>query len=383
MHQFAFVSGMSGFPWGGSEELWSQAAVALHEAGHRVFASVHGWPETPLPVKRLRWRGIVVQERRIRQSVGSRLLRRCGSLLGQPGQTVKERQMSVFLDIASPGLACISHGGIACGLEWMELCALRGIPYVSICQANGENMWPQAAQAERLGRAYIAARASFFVSEANKELFEEQIGQRLSNAEVVRDPFNVPYETDIPWPPSNDGIRLACVARLDPRAKGQDLLFKVLATDKWRGRPIALSLFGAGPCEGNLKALVRMHALASKVTFHGHVADVREIWRHHHALILPSRFEGLPLAIVEAMLCGRPCIVTDVAGNAELLEDNVSGFIAAAPTANLVDDALERAWNRRNEWPQIAARAQAAVRHAVPPEPARTFAEKLLQITSC
>jgi glycosyltransferase involved in cell wall biosynthesis len=262
----------------------------------------------------------------------------------------------------------------------MELCASRRVPFASICQANGESLWPQASQAERLRKAYTAAGAAFFVSKQNLELFQEQIGQRLPNAEVVRNPFNVPYETDLAWPSSEKGMRLACVARLDPRAKGQDLLFKLLAAEKWRQRPITASLFGGGPFEGNLRALAGMHGLDSKVVFRGQVHDVREIWRHHHALILPSRFEGLPLVIVEAMLCGRPCIVTDVAGNAELLEDNVSGFVALAPVARLLDEALERAWSRRHEWPEIGARAQATARKTVPADPAGAFAEHLIEL---
>jgi glycosyltransferase involved in cell wall biosynthesis len=107
---------------------------------------------------------------------------------------------------------------------------------------------------------------------------------------------------------------------------------------------------------------------------------VRGIWASHHALVLPSRYEGLPLSLVEAMLCGRPSIVTNVSGNTELLEDNVTGFVAAAPTASFVDEALERAWNRRADWPAIGAAAAHQVRERVPPDPAGVFADELLAL---
>ena len=42
--KFFFISTMHGFPWGGSEELWSQAATELKRAGHEVRASVEFWP---------------------------------------------------------------------------------------------------------------------------------------------------------------------------------------------------------------------------------------------------------------------------------------------------------------------------------------------------
>ena len=42
----------------------------------------------------------------------------------------------------------------------------------------------------------------------------------------------------------------------------------------------------------------------------------------NHLLVLPSRAEGTPIALVEAMICARPAVVTDVGGNVEWLEDD-------------------------------------------------------------
>jgi glycosyltransferase involved in cell wall biosynthesis len=101
------------------------------------------------------------------------------------------------------------------------------------------------------------------------------------------------------------------------------------------------------------------------------------VWAEHHALVLPSRHEGMPLAVVEAMLCGRVCIVTDVAGNTEFIDDGVTGFVAPAPTASLFRDALERAWDRRGEWRQVGAAAARAVRERVSADPVGFFAREL------
>jgi glycosyltransferase involved in cell wall biosynthesis len=170
------------------------------------------------------------------------------------------------------------------------------------------------------------------------------------------------------------------VARYDPSAKGQDLLFEVLAAEPWRSRPVTLSLFGAGPMERSMRRLVTRHGLDDKVTFRGHVSDIRGIWSGHHALVLPSRYEGLPLALVEAMICGRPSVVTDVAGNAELLEEGVTGFIAAAATVRHLAEALERAWARRADWREIGRAARDAVRRQVPEDPALVFARRLVEV---
>ena len=51
----------------------------------------------------------------------------------------------------------------------------------------------------------------------------------------------------------------------------------------------------------------------------------------------------MPLSLVEAMLCRRPCIATDVGGNRELIRDGVNGFLAKAPTVESLDEAMNRA----------------------------------------
>jgi glycosyltransferase involved in cell wall biosynthesis len=92
---------------------------------------------------------------------------------------------------------------------------------------------------------------------------------------------------------------------------------------------------------------------------------------------MPSRFEGLPLAMIEAMLCGRTVIATDIAGHAEVIEDGVNGFLAEAPTVHSIANALERFWLRRAEAQEIGAAASKKIRQVVPPDPVHVFTEKI------
>ncbi|WP_423787774.1 glycosyltransferase, partial [Klebsiella pneumoniae] len=87
--------------------------------------------------------------------------------------------------------------------------------------------------------------------------------------------------------------------------------------------------------------------LGDRVKFAGFVTSVENIWAANHALILPSRYEGMPLAMVEAMLCARPVVATDVAGHAEIIDDAINGFLADAPTVGSLGKALDRLWARR------------------------------------
>ena len=88
------------------------------------------------------------------------------------------------------------------------------------------------------------------------------------------------------------------------------------------------------------------------------------------------------MTLVEAMLCGRPAIVTDVGGNREVVDDQVTGFLAAAAAESDIDDAFEKAWDRRDDWRAMGQLAAKRIRELVPADPAAEFAGQLLEIES-
>jgi glycosyltransferase involved in cell wall biosynthesis len=196
---------------------------------------------------------------------------------------------------------------------------------------------------------------------------------------VVRNPFNVDFDASLPWPDAAEGLKLAFVGRLEPGAKGCDILLDVLSSPKWRSRAIEVTFYGEGSSGGSVKSYAESLGLGN-VHFRGHVGNVLDIWKENHALLLPSRYEGLPLAAVEAMLCGRPCVVTDVGGSAELIEDDVTGFVAEAATVRHFDEAMERAWGARERLREMGERARAKVRASLPRDPAGVFAGKLVEL---
>ena len=164
------------------------------------------------------------------------------------------------------------------------------------------------------------------------------------------------------------------------RKEGQDLLFQVLARPQWRGRAMEVNLYGTGPSEQNLHKLAEQLGL-KQIHFCGHLSDVAKIWAQNHLLVLPSRYEGLPLALVEAMCCARAVVVTDAGGNAEMCFDGETGFVARAPTIDLVAEALERAWEPREKWQELGQAARRRFDSMVPSDPAAVFCEKLMGLT--
>jgi glycosyltransferase involved in cell wall biosynthesis len=260
----------------------------------------------------------------------------------------------------------VSQGQNYDGLLFAQMAQQLRVPYLVISQKASERMWPPDHGRDRLHRAHCGARASLFVSEHNRRVTEDQIGP-IECAQVVRNPVLLGHEGPLAWPDVEPPL-LACVARLHAPEKGQDALLRVLARPHWRRRDYQLTFYGTGHNAVGLQDLARRLELA-QVHFAGSTDDVGAVWQTHAALILPSRAEGLPLALVEAMMCGRPAIVTPVGGNGEVVEDGVTGIVAAGSEVDALDVALERAWACREQWEAMGLRAAAEIRRLVPDGP--------------
>jgi len=368
--RFAFITSMLGSPWGGSEELWSQAAIRLVLTGHKSAALVPFRSRLSEKVSELAQQGV-----RVRTYPAPSFL--AGSTrYFRDRLTLGWRRTYAWLKRFSPDLVIISQGEIEGGREWTKVCREAGIPYVIILQCNSESMWLGEHSLGESVASYTGARSIFCVSRGNLDLLQHQVGELLPRGEIVWNPYNVSPERIADWPSDTESVRVACVARLDPAAKGQDLLLQVMARPEWRERPIQVNFFGEGPYDLTLRRLAGLLQLRS-VQFRGHVSNINAIWDDHHILALPSRFEGLPLALVESMWCGRPAVVTDVAGNAELCVDGETGFVASSPTFSSFAEAMERAWRARTQWKQMGEAARARVERLVPHDPVSVFCCKL------
>jgi glycosyltransferase involved in cell wall biosynthesis len=88
----------------------------------------------------------------------------------------------------------------------------------------------------------------------------------------------------------------------------------------------------------------------------------------------------MPLSLVEALMCGRPALVTDVAGHAELITDGENGFVAEAASVRHIDEALQRAWAQRENWRTMGQTAAQRIRQQAPADPVADFARQLIQL---
>ncbi len=117
------------------------------------------------------------------------------------------------------------------------------------------------------------------------------------------------------------------------------------------GPEVRLVLVGLGPLEEELRALVAREGLGGRVTFAGSRDDVAALLPAFDVFALSSRYEGLPIALLEAMAAGRACVATAVGGVPEVIEDGADGVLVApgdpealaGALAALLDDPARRA----------------------------------------
>jgi glycosyltransferase involved in cell wall biosynthesis len=168
-------------------------------------------------------------------------------------------------------------------------------------------------------------------------------------------PSPVPMPTDVHLP-ARARIVLT-VARFDEQ-KGHRFLLQAMPTILAACPEVQFLWVGQGPLEKELRREVRKRGLEPAVRFLGWRDDVSALLAAADLVVLPSLFEGLPLAILEAMAAGRPVVATSTFGTDEAVVDDVTGRLV--PPGN--SQALAAGVLEALTSPQLAVRWGAAGR---------------------
>ncbi len=118
-------------------------------------------------------------------------------------------------------------------------------------------------------------------------------------------------------------VQLVTVGTLDQLYKGQDLLITAVSQLAGKGRDVRLTFVGGGRHRDLLAGLAAKLGVQDRVTFTGALpgsAAVRERLDAADLFVFPSRTEGLPRALIEAMARALPCVASDAGGIPELLD---------------------------------------------------------------
>lgn len=124
--------------------------------------------------------------------------------------------------------------------------------------------------------------------------------------------------------PFDDPLRLVCVGTLSQPYKGCDLMLKAIAELNKKNIQTSLTWIGGGALLTEMMEMAVQLGIDKQVNFMGNVSnreEIREVLDNSDVFVLPSRQEGLPRALIEAMARSLVCIATDVGGVKELIDD--------------------------------------------------------------
>ncbi|NIA22248.1 MAG: glycosyltransferase [Anaerolineaceae bacterium] len=138
-----------------------------------------------------------------------------------------------------------------------------------------------------------------------------------------------------------DARLLLFVGRLT-RQKGLDILLRAFSTIAAEQPQVHLLVAGDGEQGRELEHLSKWLGLAERVHFLGRRDDVAGLLKTAEVCVLPSRWEGLSLVLLEAMAAGRPVIATRVEGSREVLTDGCTGLLVEPESPAALAEALRR-----------------------------------------
>jgi glycosyltransferase involved in cell wall biosynthesis len=230
----------------------------------------------------------------------------------------------------------------------------RAVPWVVTERSSALGYLPRMSTGMR---ALLVRRADALVANSAGGLELWQRRARPATQRLIRNALDLDATTAAPQLPA--GVTVAERSAVIVYAgrfvadKGLRVLLRALALVR-RDRPALAILCGTGPLEPELRRLAHELGIADQVIFAGFVPDICGVLRRADLFVSLSLAEGSPNAVQEAMACGTPVVLSDIAAHRELADTRAAVFVDGQD-ATAVADALMTCLCDRS-----AARARAA-----------------------
>ena len=185
--------------------------------------------------------------------------------------------------------------------------------------------------------AYKFSNSIIVASHSDKDYITDQYQLSLDKINVLHNYI----DTKMFEPLESDKFkdRVVFIGRLTQQKNLYNLIDAIVKTN------LRLDIYGQGELQDELELYAQKEG--AQVTFKGIISnsELPAILNQYHYFILPSKYEGMPKALLEAMACSLICIGTNVKGINEVIVDNVNGFLAKNITKEGILDVIDRALN--------------------------------------
>jgi glycosyltransferase involved in cell wall biosynthesis len=213
-------------------------------------------------------------------------------------------------------------------------------------------------------KAYRSADCILVNSDGLAKDFHRLMGIERQRLRVIRNPIDIEgirKAATEPLPMKMDEPFVFTAGRLEPQ-KAHDLLLKAFARSEHRSSH-RLVIAGEGGEEQQLKALARELGIGDRVDFPGFQRNPWAWMARCELFVLPSRWEGSPNALAEAMVCGAAVLATDCRfGPSELIEDGTDGVLVPVDDPGALTAGIDRLLGDSALRTKLAAAGQAKMK---------------------
>jgi len=212
-------------------------------------------------------------------------------------------------------------------------------------------------------RVIARAQGVFTISPADYDYYVGKFPQHASKIHYT--PLGIEIDEYTPPATREAGApRILFVGRLDA-SKGLDLLIAGFARFRQRYPEAVLIIVGGShdynPVEGEVRRAIAEHNVGDAVVMTGLLPReaILPYYQQADVFVLTSLWEGLPTALLEAMACGVPAVVTNVGGMPAVVKDDVNGYVLTERDAEQLASLIERAYlNRERLSPEARRTAE-------------------------
>jgi len=192
-----------------------------------------------------------------------------------------------------------------------------------------------------------------------REHFIEQLALDPNRTWVIRNGFELSHQA---LPPSSDDVRAIClVGNMTRQVKRVDLFIEAAAIVARQNSAIIWHIVGDGQLRSELESLAKNKRVSHQMRFVGRIDDVGAYLKEMDVGVICSDSEGLSNALIEYMASGVAVIATEVGGNTELIDSEVSGLLIPPDDIQALADAMQRMIDE----PQMRASMRACAREHI------------------
>jgi glycosyltransferase involved in cell wall biosynthesis len=314
-------------------------ARELARLGHEVEVVTSHWGKLPRVVKKGRF-----------------TLRRLRGLRRLPGQS-NPVEMMAYVATAFPYLllrgapkpdVMISFHSIPSGMPAFPLSMLWGVPHIVLFRGGDVPGWLP-------GELQLYHRATLWLN----RLIVYQSAEALANSDGLRNLAQKSFpkkqvgvicngiDLGSFCPPADNRsgrtgpVRLVFAGRITTQ-KGIETILDALAHEAMRGLDWHLDVAGDGPMLEEYRSRAEELGLSQRITWHGWLdrPEVRTLYGSADVLVFPSRYEGMPNVVLEALGCGLPVVGTRIAGTEELVQEGRNGFLVEVDDPGALADRV-------------------------------------------